>query len=65
VRAFSQAAQAAETLALTGRGARVRGIVPDAASTRAIGADPLDARRADAVLEAARAQGSRLGGGYS
>jgi NTE family protein len=62
VRAFSQTAQAAETLALTGRGARVRVIVPDAASARAIGNDPLDAGRVDAVLDAARAQGSRLGG---
>jgi len=63
LRAFTQAAVAAETLALRGRGATVRTIAPDAASAAVMGADLMDPRRSEDVLDAAFAQGRALGAG--
>ncbi len=57
LRAFSSAALAAETLALRSRGAEVRTIAPDAASTRALGVNLMDPGRVEEVLDAAFRQG--------
>jgi NTE family protein len=61
LRAVSQAAALAETLALKGRGARVTTIAPDLAAGAAIGADPMDRGRVAEVLAAGYAQGRALG----
>ena len=60
LRAFSLTAVAAETLAVRARGAEVRTLVPDAASAEAMGGNLMDARRTEAVLDAAFAQGRAL-----
>ena len=62
LRAFSLAAVAAETLAVRSRGASVRTLVPDAASAAAMGANLMDPRRSEDVLDAAFAQGRALAG---
>ena len=59
LRAVTTAALA-EELAVRGRGMRVRTIVPDADSVRALGPDLMDPRRSDEVLDAAFAQGCVL-----
>ena len=61
LRTFTQAAVATETLALRGRGATVRTIAPDAASAVVMGANLMDPRRSEDVLDAAFAQGRALG----
>jgi hypothetical protein len=63
LRAVTAAALAAEEMALRGRGMRPRTIVPDAASIAAIGADLMDARPSERVLDAAFAQGQALATG--
>jgi NTE family protein len=60
LRAFTATAVAAETLALRSRGAEVRTITPDAASAAAMGADLMDPRRSEEVLDAAFAQGCAM-----
>jgi len=60
LRAFSMTAVAAETLAVRARGAEVRTIVPDATSAEVMGANLMDARRREDVLDAAFTQGRRL-----
>ena len=60
LRAVTTAALAAEELALRGRGMRVRTIVPDADSVRALGPDLMDPSRSDEVLDAAFTQGCVL-----
>jgi NTE family protein len=60
LRAPTAAALATETLALRARGAEVRAIRPDAASTEAIGGNLMDPRNRAAVLAAGYAQGRRL-----
>jgi NTE family protein len=60
LRAFSLAAVAAETLAVRARGAAVRTIVPDDASAAVMGANLMDGRRSEDVLDAAFAQGRAL-----
>ncbi len=62
LRAFSLTAVATETLAVRSRGAEVRTIVPDAGSAAVMGANLMDARRSEAVLDAAFAQGRTLAG---
>jgi NTE family protein len=62
LRAFSSAALAAETLALRSRGADVRTIAPDPASTAALGINLMDPSRVEEVLDAAFAQGVRESG---
>ena len=62
LRAFSLTAVAAETLALRSRGAEVRTIVPDAGSAAVMGANLMDPRRSEDVLDAAFAQGRALAG---
>ncbi len=62
LRAFSLTAVAAETLAVRARGAEVRTIVPDAGSAAVMGANLMDGRRSEAVLDAAFAQGRALAG---
>jgi NTE family protein len=64
LRAFSLAAVASETLAVRSRGARVRTLVPDAASAAAMGVNLMDrsTRRSEQVLDAAFAQGRALAG---
>ena len=59
LRAFSLAAVVTETLALRSRGATVRTVVPDDASAAAMGANLMDRRRVEGVLDAAFAQGLR------
>lgn len=51
-----------EALALRHRGARVRTINPDAASSRAMGVNLMDPNRREAVIAAGYAQGLRLAG---
>ena len=60
LRAFSLTAVGAETLAVRARGAEVRTLVPDAASAAVMGANLMDPRRSEAVLDAAFAQGRAL-----
>ena len=60
LRAFSQSAAMAETLALRARGATVRTIAPDARAAEAMGANLMDRRRVDAALAAGYAQGRAL-----
>jgi NTE family protein len=60
LRAFSLTAVATETLAVRSRGAEVRTIVPDAGSAAVMGANLMDARRREDVLDAAFAQGRAL-----
>jgi NTE family protein len=67
---LSRGIAASEGLALRRRGARVRTINPDAASTAAMGTNLMDARRRDRVVEAGIAQGrnaaiSAAGGDFS
>jgi NTE family protein len=62
LRGLSVAAARAESLALKARGARVRVIRPDEASSREMGPNLMDSRRREAVLQAAYAQGRRLAG---
>jgi NTE family protein len=62
-RSVSRAAVLTETLALRARGAQVTTLAPDPEAAEAIGADPMDARRAEEVLDAAVAQGMRLATG--
>jgi NTE family protein len=62
LRAFSLTAVAAETLAVRSRGAEVRTIVPDADSAAVMGANLMDRRRTEDVLDAAFAQGRALAG---
>jgi NTE family protein len=62
LRAFTTTAVATETLALRARGAEVRTIVPDAASSAVMGVNLMDPRRSEAVLDAAFAQGRALAG---
>jgi NTE family protein len=56
----SRAAVLTETLAVRARGAQVTTLAPDPEAAEAIGADPMDASRAEEVLDAAVAQGVRL-----
>ena len=60
LRAFSLAAVAAEALAVRSRGAEVRTIVPDAASSAVMGANLMDRHRSEDVLDAAFGQGRAL-----
>ena len=60
LRAFTRARLSAETLALRSRGARVRTILPDDASRRAMGANLMDGSRVEQVLDAAFAQGGAM-----
>ena len=60
LRAFSLTAVATETLAVRSRGAEVRTIVPDAGSAAVMGANLMDPRRREDVLDAAFAQGRAL-----
>ena len=60
LRAVTSAALIAEELALRARGMRVRTLGPDAASSAAMGANLMDASRAEEVLDAAFAQGRAL-----
>ncbi len=53
---------ATETLAVRSRGAEVRTIVPDAGSAAVMGANLMDPRRREDVLDAAFAQGRALAG---
>jgi NTE family protein len=62
LRGFTLAAAGTEALAVRARGAQVRTIVPDAASAAAMGADLMDSRRSEDVLDAAFAQGRSLAG---
>ncbi len=67
---LSRGIAASEGLALRRRGARVRTINPDAASAAAMGANLMDVRRRDEVVEAGIAQGraaaiSPAGGDFS
>jgi NTE family protein len=62
LRGLSVAAARAESLALKARGARVRVVRPDEASSREMGPNLMDSRRREAVLQAAYAQGRRLAG---
>ena len=62
LRAFTLAAVATETLALRGRGAQVRTLVPDAACAEMMGANLMDPSRSEDVLDAAFAQGRVLAG---
>jgi NTE family protein len=57
---MSRSAVAAEAVGLRRRGAEVRIVAPDAASTEAMGTDLMDGSRAAGVLDAAFAQGRRL-----
>ncbi len=59
LRSLTRAGVAAETLALQARGARVQVVAPDRASAAAMGEELMDASRAEAVLDAAVAQGHR------
>jgi NTE family protein len=63
VRAVSAAAAGREALVLRGRGASVRVVAPDAATTEAIGPNLMDGGRSADVLAAAYAQGRALAGG--
>ena len=63
LRAFSLAAVAAEALAVRARGAEVRTLVPDDASSAVMGANLMDGSRSEDVLDAAFAQGRALGAG--
>jgi NTE family protein len=63
VRAVSAAAAGREALVLRGRGATVRIVAPDVATTEAIGPSLMDGGRSREVLAAAYAQGRRLAGG--
>jgi NTE family protein len=60
---LSRSRAAAETLALTARGARVSTINPDEDSTAAMGTDLMDPSRRDDVVGAGLAQGRRLAQG--
>jgi NTE family protein len=62
LRAFSQSAALAETLALRARGAEVRTIAPDARAAEVMGANLMDRGRVDEVLAAGYAQGRALAG---
>jgi NTE family protein len=62
LRAFSQSAALAETLALRARGATVRTIAPDARAAGVMGTDLMDRGRIDEVLAAGYAQGRALAG---
>jgi NTE family protein len=63
VRTAAQAAVLAELQVLRARGASVRVVAPDADVIDAMGPNLMNARRRGRVLDAARAQGRRLGGG--
>ena len=63
VRAAAQAAGLAELQVLRARGARTRIVAPDAGCVEAMGANLMDGRHRGRVLDAARRQGLRLGGG--
>ncbi len=60
LRAFTRGRLSAETLALRSRGARVRTILPDDASTTAMGANLMDGSRVEQVLDAGFAQGRSM-----
>jgi NTE family protein len=60
LRAFAGATAAAESLILRRRGARVRIVVPDAETVRAIGPNLFDSRRRPQVEAAGYAQGRTL-----
>ena len=62
MRAFSQSAVLAETLALRARGATVRTIGPDARAAGVMGVNLMDRGRVDEVLAAGYAQGRALAG---
>ena len=61
-RSVVRAAVLTETLALRARGAEVTTVAPDGEAAAAIASDMMDARRREAVLDAAVAQGVRLAG---
>jgi NTE family protein len=63
VRAAARAAAAVEALAVRGRGARVRIVVPDDGSGEAMGTDLMDPRPRERVLAAGWRQGRALPGG--
>ena len=58
--ALSRSLAAAEALALSRRGAKVRTVNPDPASSRAMGINLLDPRPRAEVIEAGLAQGRAL-----
>ena len=60
LRAFTSTAVAAETLVLRSRGATVRTVLPDAASSEVMGRNLMDPRPMERVLDAAFAQGRAL-----
>jgi NTE family protein len=62
LRAFSQSAALAETLALRARGAKVRTIAPDDRAAGVMGVNLMDRGRVDEVLAAGYAQGRALAG---
>jgi NTE family protein len=62
LRPVTAAALVAEEMALLARGMRVRAVVPDSGSVSAIGPRLMDGARVEGVLDAAFAQGWRLGG---
>jgi NTE family protein len=61
LRAIAGGAAALETLALRGRGARVRTIGPEGETARLMGPNLMDARHRGEVLRGGHAQGLRLG----
>jgi NTE family protein len=62
LRPVTAAAVVAEEMALRARGMRVRVVAPDDAAVAAIGPSLMDGARVEGVLDAAFAQGWRLGG---
>ncbi len=63
LRAAARAAAALEVLALRRRGTKVRVVAPSGAAARVLGANLMDPRPRQRVLEAAFEQGLRVGGG--